>query len=142
MQDDRKNEESKNIGLVLLQPDTIIRAITLCRNNKLLIETNTTEVAKWIKLNVTRIISPLIGHPVKVLDRIYTVITHFMPVLFQTNKEGTRELESSANLPEKSITQAIWVRNLERRKNGQQFANLKILCNSAKAANSLIMGTG
>ena len=123
-------------------PDTIIRAITVCRNNKLLIETNTAEAAKWIKLNATRILSPIIGHPVKILDRVYTVIARFMPVIFQANEEGTRELESSANLPEKSITQVIWVKNPERRNNGQQFANLKILCNSAEAANSLIMSAG
>ena len=54
--------------------DTSIWAITLCCNRKLLIEANTTAAASWIKLNTNCILSPLIGHPIKVLDRQYLVV--------------------------------------------------------------------
>ena len=122
--------------------NTIIRAISQCRNKKLLIEANTSTAADWIKLNATRIFKPLIGHPVKTLGRHHPVIARFMPILFQTDEAGTRDLESSANLPENSISQVTWIKNPERRAAGQQVANLKIICNSAETANSLIMGSG
>src|SRR5258706_940900 len=65
-----------------------------------------------------------------------------MPVLFQANDEGARELQSIANLAENSITQVKWIKNPECRSDRQRFANLKIHCSSAEAANSLIMGSG
>ena len=123
-------------------PNTIIRSITLCRNKKLLLEANTPAAADWIKQNAPRILNPLIGHPVKTLDRKYPVIARYMPVLFKTNEEGAHKLESSANLPENSISQVSWIKNPERRSRGQQFANVKILCNSAVTANNLILSSG
>ena len=122
--------------------NTIICALTQYSNKELLMETNTPEAAAWIRQNASHIFQSLIGHPVKALGRLYPVIARFMPVLFQTNETGIRELESNANLPEKSIAQTIWIRNPDRRSNGQHHANLKILCTSPEAANSLILGSG
>jgi hypothetical protein len=87
-------------------PNTIIRAITQCRNKKLLIKANTSTAAEWIKLNATRIFNPLIGHPVKTIGRQYPVIARFVPILFRANEGGTRELESNANLQRMQSTRS------------------------------------
>lgn len=123
-------------------PNSIIRAVTEYRNKKLLIETDTRETAVWLKANATRVIQPLVGQPIKVLGRLYPVVARFMPVLFKTNEEGARELEINANLPAQSISHVMWIRNPERRTPGQNFANVKVYCRSAEAANTLVLGSG
>jgi len=123
-------------------PNSNIRSITQYRNNKLLFETNTREAAKWLKSNASRVLQPLIGHPIKVLGRLYPVIARFMPVQFQTNEEGVRDLENSANLPAASISHVTWLKNPERRTREQHCANVKIHCKNAEDANTLILGSG
>src|SRR5258706_8010229 len=123
-------------------PNSIIRAVTQYQNKKLLIETNTCEMAAWLKANAMRILQPLIGHPIKDLGRLYLVIAQFMPVQFQTNAEGTCELENSANLPVESISHVMWIKNPERRTPSQHVANAKIYCKSAEVTNTLILGSG
>ena len=123
-------------------PNSTIRAITQYRNNRLLIETNSRAAAKWLKDNATRVLQPTLGRPVKVLGRLYQVIARFMPVQFQTNDEGIRELEISANLPVDSISHVAWLKNPERRAPSQNFANIKIHCKNAEDANKLILGSG
>ena len=123
-------------------PNSIVRAITEYRNNKLLIETNTRAAAKWLKINAVRVLQPLIGRPIKTLDRLYQVIGRFMPVQFRTDEEGIREFENSANLPAESISHITWLKNPERRSPTQTCANVKIHCKSAEAANTLILGSG
>ncbi len=63
--------------------------------------------------------------PIKTLGRLYLVIVCFMPVLFQANKEGTCKLELIANLPENSVSQVKWIKNLEHRSNlcGKLYLN-------------------
>lgn len=123
-------------------PNTALRALTQYGNKKLLLEANTKEAAGWIRQNASRIFQPLIGHPVKVLGRLYMVIARFMPVLFQADESGIRELELSANIPENSIAKAAWIKNPNQRSKGQLFANLKIFCTNAEVANTLILGSG
>ena len=123
-------------------PNTMLRALTQYGNKKLLLEANMKEAANWIRQNASQILQPLIGHPVKTLGRLYPVIARFMPTLFQANEAGIRELEISANLTANSITNAIWIKNPNQRSKGQLFTNLKLLCTSAEAANSLILGSG
>ena len=123
-------------------PNSTIRAVTQYRNNKLLIETNSRPAAKWLKDNAARVLQPIVGHLVKVLGRLYQVIARFMPIQFQPNAEGIRELEISANLPEDSISHVAWLKNPERRTSSQTRANIKIHCKSAEDANKLILGSG
>ena len=123
-------------------PSSAVRAITLYRNNKLLIESINRETAIWLKENTEKVLHPTIGHPIKVLARTYVVIAHFMPVTFQANNKSIRELELSANLLAESISDITWIRDPTHRKPGQQFENVKIHCKSAEAANSLILGLG
>src|SRR5258706_12552497 len=123
-------------------PNSIIRVVTQYRNKKLLIETNTRKTAAWLKANAMRVLQPLIGHPIKVLGRLYPVIARFMPVQFQTNAEGTRELDNNAKLPAESISHVMWIKKPERRTPSQHVANAKIYCKSAEVANTLILGSG
>ena len=119
-----------------------VRAITQYRKNKFLIEANTREVASWIKANSTQFLQRLIGHPVKILGRLYPVVARFMPVLFHTNEEGICELENSANLPPHSISHVSWIKNPDNRADRQRYANIKIFCKSAETANQLIIDGG
>ena len=123
-------------------PSSAVRAITLYHNNKLLIESNNCETAIWLKENAEKVLHPTIRHPIKVLARTYTVIAHFTPITFQANDETIHELELSANLLVELISDITWIRDPTHRKPGQQFANVKIHCKSAEAANSLILGSG
>jgi hypothetical protein len=122
--------------------NTSIRSITQYGNKKLLIEANTNVAAAWIQQNAARAIQPFVGHPVKILGRQHPVIARFMPVQFQPNEAGIRDLEACTHLPENSITQATWIKNPEQREPKQKYANLKILCNSPEVANNLILGSG
>ena len=81
-------------------------------------------------------------HPIKVLGRLYQVVTRFMLIQFQTNTEGVCKLEISANLPEKSISHVTWLKNPECRAPGQKCTNVKIHCKSAEDTNHLILGSG
>ena len=65
-----------------------------------------------------------------------------MPVQFQPNEDGIRELEISANLPAESISHVTWLKNPAHRSSSQNYANVKIYCRSATDANTLILGSG
>ena len=119
-----------------------IRAISKYRKNKILIEANTVAAATWIKQNCDQFLQQLIGHPVKILGRMFPVVARFMPVLFRTDDKGARDLENSANLPPNSITRVSWIKNPESRTDGQRYANVKIFCSSANHANQLILEAG
>ena len=119
-----------------------IRAITQYRKNKILIETGSRETAVWIKQNGTQFIQKLLGHPIKILGRLYPVVARFMPVLFSTNEEGVRDLEGSANLPANTISHVTWIKNPDSRKQGQTYANVKIFCKTPETANQLIIEAG
>lgn len=123
-------------------PKSSVRSVTQYRNNKILIETTTKESTVWLKQNGNHFLTTMFGHPVLILGRLFPVIARFMPVLFHTNEESIRELETSANLDANSISQVRWIKNPINRRPTQQFANLKILCTSAEAANTLIMEDG
>ena len=119
-----------------------IHAISKYRKNKMLIEANTIESATWIKQNSNQFLQQLIGHPVKILGRMFLVVARFMPVLFCTDDGGAHDLENSANLPPNSISQVSWIKNPENRTDGQRYTNVKIFCSSAKTANQLILEAG
>ena len=123
-------------------PNSTICGITEYRNKKLLIETNSHKATIWLKANATQILQPLLGHLIKVLDRLYQVVARFMPVQFQMNAEGIRKLEISANLPADSISHVTWLKNPEHRSPSQSCANVKIHCSSTMDANTLILGSG
>ena len=122
-------------------PNSTVCAISEYHNNKLLIETNSHETAKWLKTNTTQVLQPLVGQLIKILGRLYQVVTSFMPVQFQTNEEGAQELKISANLPTESISHMTWLKNPEHRSPGQHCANVKIHCRSAEDANTLILSS-
>ena len=125
-----------------LPPNSTIHVINQYWNNKLLIKTNSWAATKWLKANATCVLQPIIGHLIKVLGRLYQVITCFMPVQFQTNAEGIHKLEISTNLLVESISHVTWLKNPKCRSPSQHCANVKIHCKSAKDANTLILGSG
>ena len=119
-----------------------IRALTTFRNKKLLIETDSAETTEWMKRNCGEFLKSALGHPTKVLGRLYPVIARFMPISFNTNEDGARDLENSAKLPADSISHVTWIKKIENRSATQQYANVKIFCTSAEAANKLLLAAG
>lgn len=105
-------------------------------------EANLREAAVWIRQNGMQFLQTLLGHPIKILGRLYLVIARFMPVLFHMNKEGIHELEGSANLAANTISHITWIKNPDKGAKGQEYAKMKIFCKSAKTANHLILGAG
>jgi hypothetical protein len=123
-------------------PKSAIQAITPYHDNRILIKTTTQETAAWIRQYPDLILQPIFGHPIKILNRLYLVIARFTPVLFNTDNKSICELEKSANVTENSISHTTWIKSPNCRSKGQQYANLKIHCKTAKMVNKLILESG
>ena len=122
-------------------PDnSTIRTIKQYHSKRFLIETNKCETAEWIRDHPESLHSPF-KNQVKLLNRLYPVVAHFMPTHFQTDPAGIRTLETDAKLDPQTISRATWIKDPKRRNLDQKHANIKIFCETPEAANALIMSS-
>lgn len=118
-----------------------LRAITQINNGPILIETDSETTADWIRKqeHAAKFVTKLFTSG-RIIKRTYPIILHFVPVAFKPDDDDhLRELEIQAGAPERSIVSASWIRKPEQRAPNQQHANLKVLCESAEAANIFIL---
>src|SRR5258707_1076748 len=114
--------------------------VAILGDNRMLIEMNSIEAADWMQANPDRILSQILKCETRVLDRTYPVVARFVLTAFDRTPDSLKKLEDEMGLQNGLIRDSLWIKNLSKCVPNQQFANLKILCATPKAANILING--
>jgi hypothetical protein len=121
----------------------IIKNITATSPSSLLIELNTPEAAEHLrKPDNFKHLHNVLPKSASIKYQTYAVILRFVPCNtgFNPEKEAQlREIEEDNGLEPNTITSASWIKNPSRRAANQSVANIKVLCQSAHAANALLL---
>jgi hypothetical protein len=114
------------------------RSIKIFGNSCLFIKMNSVEAVNWMKANPNHIIGDILKCKTRVLTRTYAVIARFVPVTFKPTATNLKLVEDDLSLPNSSIEEAVWIKHPSKHSKVQKYANLKILCSTPEAANTLI----
>ncbi|KAI0337731.1 hypothetical protein BDW22DRAFT_1339267, partial [Trametopsis cervina] len=109
-------------------PETRFRGVRKLANGGLIYELNTTAAAKWMNTpeNKTKFLQHYGGgENTSLKGRAYQVLVDFTPILYDDQSvTALRNLEAHNELPPYSITEARWVKPIQRREQSQRTALL------------------
>ncbi|KAI0753213.1 hypothetical protein C8Q80DRAFT_1074021, partial [Daedaleopsis nitida] len=108
------------------------------RNGGVVVEWRSKHDAEWVRKEPhTSLLQAAVGPDVQVKARLFKVVAKFVPVECDPAAETT-DIEATNRLPEGCIATARWIRPVEKRRAGQQFAHMQVCFKSPQDANEAI----
>ncbi|KAJ6510336.1 hypothetical protein C8R45DRAFT_814085, partial [Mycena sanguinolenta] len=111
---------------------------TKLRRGAAVLHMNSEAAVSWLKANMPAFLARMGGTAVY-KERLYSLVVKFVPVTFNTEREGAfRVIEDDNALARGALVSARWIKPIERRNIGQKCANIVLGCRDAGTANRII----
>ena len=121
-------------------PDLQLRSLFRLRNQGIVLELTSAEVARWVKNPTHRAkFMEKLGGKIHLKDRQYNVVVPFLPVSTDINAPDTiQHIEEGNELPRGSISQICWIKDPAKRTSRQCVAHTLFSLTTPEAANRII----
>lgn len=124
---------------------TLLKGISWLKRGAYLLKFDTADSAarfrNYAQDPVWELAKTCLGDSAWIADRTFALVIHFVPcrgIFDPSSTTDLADIESENNLPPGSITSAFWLKRADRCYPGQTVASLRVLCNTAQAANHLL----
>lgn len=133
-------QQALNSLNTIAAPDLQLRSLFRLRNQGIVLELSSTEAACWVKSPANRAkFMEELGGKIRLKDRQFNMVVSFLPITTDINAtETTQHIEEGNGLPNRSISQIRWIKDLAKRDRCQCVAHALISLTTPEAANELI----
>lgn len=139
------NGEINAEGQSLMENTTLIRGITALERGAYIFEMDTADTARrfrtYAEESGNSLLTDHLGKAATLKAKAHNLIFRFVPcggMFDPDNAEHLATIENDHNLPQGSIVSASWLKHADCRSKTQTVASLKVVCDSAEAANQLL----